>query len=125
VVTPEEAVREAFSKIRDALRAGDSKTLTELIHEDYHGFDLRGNPEDRRMILEVYRPGGVTLTTFEVDDLAAWVMGDVGLVTGRATIAGRYGKDIFEHTVRFMDVFARQPSAWRLIASQNTELPTR
>lgn len=124
-MTPEEAVLDAFIKIRDALQAGDTRALTKLVHEDYRGFDLRGKAEDRRLILAVYRPGGVRLTRFEVDEPAAWVIGDVGLVTGRATIAGWYGNDRFEHTVRFMDVFAKQGSAWRLIASQNTELPAQ
>ncbi len=117
-------VLEAFNGIRDALRAGDTAALTQLIAEDYRGFDLRGNPEDRKIILEVYRPGGAKLTTFEVEGLATRVIGDVGLVTGRGTIGGEYGDDTFQHTVRFMDVFARQGSTWRLIASQNTELST-
>jgi ketosteroid isomerase-like protein len=123
-VTSEDQVLEAFNKIRDALRAGDTDALTQLIAEDYQGFDLRGNPEDRQIILEVYRPGGAKLTTFEVEELATRVIGNVGFVTGRGTIGGEYGDDTFEHTVRFMDVFAKQGATWQLIASQNTELPT-
>jgi ketosteroid isomerase-like protein len=123
-MTSEDQVLEAFDKIRDALWAGDTDALTQLIAEDYQGFDLRGNPEDRKIILEVYRPGGAKLTTFEVEELATRVIGDVGFVTGRGTIGGEYGEDTFQHTVRFMDVFAKRGSNWQLIASQNTELPS-
>jgi hypothetical protein len=63
-VSVKDQVLEAFNGIRDALRAGDTDTLTQLIAEDYRGFDLRGNPEDRKIILEVYRPGGAKLTTY-------------------------------------------------------------
>ena len=123
-MSAEDQLRDAFNGIRDALRARDTEALTQLIAEDYQGFDLRGDPEDRKIILEVYRPGGAKLTTFEVEDLATRIIGDVGFVTGRGTIGGEYGEDTFEHTVRFMDVFARHGTTWRLIASQNTELPT-
>ncbi len=115
-------VLQAFYDIRDALKKPDPHALGRLIAEGYRGFDLRGNVENREAILEFYRPGVARLEEFDVNDLRTHVSGNLGVVTGIGSLSGRFGGDIFEHTLRFCDIFELHDSRWQLIFTQNTEI---
>jgi ketosteroid isomerase-like protein len=121
-MSPEEEVLRAFYDIRDALCAPDPAALERLIAEDYRGFDLRGDIEQRQTILDSYVPGKARLTKFELDEIATHVFGEIGLVTGLGRIAGIYENDRFHHSLRFCDIFVRRDSRWRLFFTQNTEI---
>jgi hypothetical protein len=54
--------------------------------------------------------------------VATRIVGDVGLVMGLGTLSGTYGEHQFEHELRFLDVYVRRGSTWRLSVSQVTEV---
>jgi len=125
-VNPAAAGREgllaAFRAVREALLAGDGEALRDLYAEDFRSHSLRGDVEGRAAVLEAYGPGGVRLDVFEVEDLAAEVFGEVGLLTGLGSISGSYDDTGFRHRVRFVDIFLRRDGRWRYYFSQSTEI---
>jgi ketosteroid isomerase-like protein len=124
-MSAEEELLTAFYEIRDALCAPDPAALEHLIAEDYRGFDLRGDIEQRQTILDSFVPGKAKLTKFELDEIDTQVFGEIGLVTGLGRIAGVYEDDRFHHTVRFCDVLVMRDSRWQLLFTQNTEVTDR
>jgi len=119
---PEAEVREIFEAMRQALLANDSETLGSFVANDYRGFDAGGRPHDRALMLEAYGPGGVKLEAYEVSELETRSWADTVLVTGIGRIRGKYGKITFEHHLRFLDVYARRESAWKLVASHVADI---
>jgi hypothetical protein len=112
----------AFRGVRDALLAGDTASLRDLYAEDFRCHSLQGDVEGRQAVLDAYGPGGVRLEIFEVEDLAAEVFSEVGLLTGLGSISGHYEKTEFRHRVRFVDVYLWCGGRWRYHFSQSTEV---
>jgi len=123
-MSSEERLLQAFDKLKKTMFDRDARALREAIAEDYRGFDPQGQPQDRNMILEAYRPGGVQLGAYDVEELETRILGPVGLITGKGRIHGKYGEHGFEHVVRFVDVYVERGGCWQLYYSQVTPLTT-
>jgi hypothetical protein len=121
-LTRTEDLLKAFEETRRALLGNDADALARLLADDYWGVDPSGGKQDRAMMLRAYGPGGVHLDTYETSDVAARIVGDVGLVMGVGTLSGRYGEHHFEHNLRFLDVYVHRGSTWLLSVSQVTEV---
>jgi len=111
-----------FEQFRQALLHCETAALDDLVAEDYRGIGPEGEPSDKKMILEAYRPDGVRLDAYEVEELETGTFGPVGLITGRGRIRGQYGSGEFDHRVRFVDVYADRGAGWQLVYSQVTPL---
>ncbi len=121
-MSSEEQLMLTFDRFRDALFDSDTKALREIVAEDYQGFDPQGQVRDYEMVLEAYRPGGVKLEAYEVEDLEKRIVGDVGIITGKGRIQGTYAEHEFAHHVRFLDLYVQKNGRWRLYLSQVTPL---
>lgn len=113
----ETEVRSIFDRIRQAMLNNDVETLRTFVAEDYRGSDAGGRDHGRDHYLEAYGPGGVKLDEFGISDIDTTSWGDTVLVRGVATIRGRYGEHEFEHTLRFLDVYALRTENWQVVAS--------
>jgi len=120
----DEEIRQAAEEFRAALFACDRERLVRVMDESYGSIDLRGNRENRDVVLQAFQPGAVQLEEWNVDEESLDVIGDIGIVTGRGFVRGRYAGQTFEHDVRFTDVYVRRDGRWRLLRSQNTEVHT-
>jgi hypothetical protein len=121
-VRSEEQLLLTFEKFRKALFDSDTQALREMIGEDYQGFDLHGQPQDMKMILDAYCPGGVKLDSYDVEDLDTRIIENVGIITGTGRIQGTYAGHKFGHHVRFLDLYVQRDGRWRLCMSQVTPL---
>lgn len=119
---PEAEVLEIFRIIQQAMLANDAETLAAYVADDYQGSDAGGRPHDRGQMLSAYGPGGVKLETFEVSEVETKSWADTVLVTGVGRIQGRFGKTGFEHHLRFLDLYARRGSSWKLVASHVADI---
>ncbi len=117
-----EILLSVFEKIRKALFDCDVQALQELIAEDYIGYDPNGNPQDRKMTLEVYQPGGAKLDTYDAKGVAVRIAGEIGIITGTGYIHGTFADAEFEHDLRFLDIYIMRYDAWKLYISQVTPL---
>jgi ketosteroid isomerase-like protein len=118
----EEQLLSAFERFKKALFDSDVAALRALIADDYRGFDPQGRPQSREMMLEAYRPGGVVLDRYDVEDLRTRVIGDVGIITGTGRVEGRYAECRFAHHVRFVDLYVHRDGRWQLYLGQVTPL---
>lgn len=113
---------ETFDRFRAALFANDVQMLDALMAEDYVGYDPLGNPQDKRMSIEAYRPGCVKLDKYDVEQLEVRLLGEVGIIAGKGYIHGVYAGSEFEHYLRFLDLYVNQGGKWRLSMSQVTPI---
>jgi hypothetical protein len=118
----EEELLLAFHKFREALFQSDVISLRDIITEEYRGFDPRGQPQDKKMTLEAYSPGGVKLQRYDVEDIEIRIIGEVGIICGKGIIQGLFGEHEFRHNLRFLDLYVRRDSRWQLYLSQVTPL---
>jgi ketosteroid isomerase-like protein len=117
-----ESLLDAFHAVRDALLSNDTESLGELYDEDFRAHSVRGEVEGRGAVLEAFRPGGIRLEMFEIEDLEVEMIGEVGILTGLGLVSGRSDNTEFRHRVRFVDVFLRRDGRWRYHFSQSTEI---
>ena len=121
-VTPEESVLEVWRKVRQALLERDGDALELWIAGDYRGYGPGGELQDKEMTLQAYGVDGVQLETYEVDDMKVDVVGEIGIITGRAVIRGMWQMEAFDHDLRFLDVYVQRSGRWQLWISQVTEM---
>jgi hypothetical protein len=100
----------------------DVQKLKKLIAEEYVGYDPQGNPQDLKMTLEAYQPGCVKLDTYDVEKIETRVIGEVGIITGKGYIHGKFAECEFEHRLRFLDLYIFREGRWRLYLSQVTPI---
>lgn len=112
----------AFDKLRTALHTNDVQVLNMLIAEEYVGFDPRGNPQDKTMTVDAYKPGATKLDKYSLDGVTTSVIGSVGIVSGKGYIHGKYAEYEFEHNLRFLDIYVHREGRWQLYLSQVTPL---
>jgi len=117
-----ESLLDAFHAVREALLSNDTESLRELYDEDFRSHSIQGEVEGREVVLEAFRPGGIRLEMFEIEDLAVEISGEVGILTGLGSMSGRSDNTEFRHRVRFVDVFLRRDGRWCYHFSQSTEV---
>ena len=113
---------EAFDRLKEAMFANDVETLDQLMAEEYVGYDPSGNPQDKALSLDAYSPGNAELDKYDVKEVDARVIGEVGIITGKGYIHGTFAGAEFEHDLRFLDLYIHRDGRWQLYLSQVTPL---
>lgn len=121
-MSSQDELLKVFDELRNALMKCELPKLQAIYAEDYRGFNVRGEEENRELVFKYYTPGGVQLSLYEVSDLHISVLGEVGIITGKGRIRGRYAGYDFEHYLRFTDIFINRDSRWQYFISQATEI---
>ncbi len=117
-----EGLSKVFEDLKKALRKCSVQELKELILDDYKGFSLHGTIETKEDILEHFKPDGISISEYSVEDVEYEVIDNVGIVSGKGTIAGSYNEFEFHHNVLFTDIFKYVNENWRYYKSQVTEI---
>jgi len=121
-MSTEEQILETAEKIKTALFNQDTEALTQLFAEDYRSFDIRGLEENRDLTLSVYKSGGADMEVYDMDEVQVNVFGEVGIMTGRGTIRGKFEGHVFGHIIRFTDVYILREHGWQVWISHATEI---
>ena len=121
-MSAEKQILETAEKIKSALFNQDTEALTQLFAEDYRSFDIRGLEEDRELVLSVYKSGGAELEVYDMDEVQVNVFGEVGIMTGRGTIRGKFEGHEFGHTIRFTDIYVLRDGRWLVWVSHATDI---
>ena len=109
-------------ELRKALLECDVNKLEEIISDDYQGFSLNGTVENKEIILQNFKPGCVNLTKYVTKDIQCEVINNLGIISGKGSIVGNYGKHIFQHEVLFTDIYKFVNDKWQFYRSQVTEI---
>lgn len=118
----EKTLLAVFEELKEALIECNVKKLDELISDDYQGFSLNGTIESKEIILQSFKPGGISLSEYAVEDLQCEISNSIGLITGKGRIEGEYGEYEFQHEVLFTDIFKFMNDGWQYYKSQVTEI---
>ena len=114
----EQAVNGRVSAFLEALRKGDETALASIYADDYTVTTDTGDVQTKAQRLEWVKANAARLSTIEFQDLKTRVYGDTAVVTGRATSTD-YGINS-----RLIQVWVKQGDTWRVVAGQNTPIPT-
>ncbi len=118
----EELLSNVFNSFKNALIERDVEKLDKIISDEYIGFSLHGTIETKRDILNNFKPNGVEITKYLVEDVKYETVNSIGLVTGKGIISGKYQAFEFNHIVLFTDIFKLVEGIWKYYKSQVTEI---
>lgn len=117
-----ETLLAAFDGFRNALMACDTEALDRLLASDYRSFNLQGQLEGRDVVLEAYAPGVTTLDRWETEGLRVDVFSEVGVITGKGIVAGRWQGQPWSHKLRFCDIWVVRDERWQALISLVTPM---
>jgi hypothetical protein len=118
----EEELLKAFHRFQNALLSNDVEQLDGLLAPDYRGFSLRGELESRELVLEAWKPGGISMDESSYRELRAEVRGPVGIVTGYGYVAGTFQEHCWEHHVHFCDLYLHSKDGWQVFLAHAVEV---
>lgn len=119
-VDSEQAVRKSHAAWFDALLAGDTAALEQLLAADVTLAFPGGNLMPRAEFLSYLKSGELFYDTAEHEDMLVRIYGATGVVTGRSTLGYRFkGKPGVER-LRYTAVYARTDTRWWLVAWHST-----
>ena len=95
----------AYEELKNSLLECNTTKLEELISDDYQGFSLNGTVENKEIILQTFKPGCVNLTKYATKDIQCEVTNNLGIISGKGSIEGKYGENKFQHEVLFTDKY--------------------
>ena len=120
-------VRQLEEKWENAILKRDTKTVGEMLANDYVGVNEKGEHENRADLLSRMNKETDTLTSAKIADLTVHVYGpNVAVAIGDAAEQGKDkdGKS-FDRVFRFTDTWMERDGKWQCIAEQVVELKGR
>ncbi|MEN3332059.1 MAG: peptidylprolyl isomerase [Blastocatellia bacterium] len=104
----------------EALKNGDQEKLKRMLADNFIFTDDESNVYDKAKYLEASK--AVQVESYHLDDLAACVEGNAGVVTGRWTgkviVNGKHGGG----AARFTDTYVKRAGRWVVLASHETRI---
>lgn len=106
--------------LRDALSANQADALERYLADDYVHTNYRGVVRAKREILEDLDNRSVTREYLELDDMQIQVIGDVAILTAKASTRRTVRGTQTTGDYRQMRIFKREQGTWRAILMQTT-----
>ncbi|MFI4869318.1 MAG: nuclear transport factor 2 family protein [Steroidobacterales bacterium] len=102
----------------DALKAGDTDKLGQIVADDWIGIDNDGNKETKQHLIEGVKSGKDKVESVEFGAMDVKVLGNVAVVQGSDTEKSTTnGKDTSGKWV-WMDVFVKRDGNWVAVRSE-------
>jgi ketosteroid isomerase-like protein len=100
----------------------DLEKIDELLHGAYTILQPDGETENKERVLASYQTGTRHWHEAAVNDLSIAISGNLALVSGLWTAAGRNGGELFDYSARFLSMWRKDNGRWRNIAYQAMEI---
>ncbi|MBX3529414.1 MAG: nuclear transport factor 2 family protein [Rhizobiaceae bacterium] len=107
----------------EALRKADVAALDGLISERLVFMHANAKSDDKKVLLEKMRAGGIVYNSLDLSELNVTDLGDTALLHGRLTanvLVNGQPRLIDNQT---LSVWAREAGTWRLVAYHPTPIP--
>ena len=104
-------------ELQQAVLASDVDALDRLLHDDVRYTGPDGRTLDKATDLETYRSGTLDVTGFDVEEVEATVIGELGLTFLLARLTGRIGEQQFDVRFRWTRTWTRHAGHWQAIAA--------
>lgn len=116
-------IQQHEERLRTAMLAADTATLAALWAPEYLSTSAVGHTSNRTESLTAYGAGLVRVDSAVVRDLDVRPYGTTAVSLGFLDWSGSAAGRPFRSTVRFLHVWVRADSTWRMVASQLTNQP--
>jgi ketosteroid isomerase-like protein len=106
---------------------GDARLLASIIDSPFSFIGPDGELEHREAYLRGYESlstHGVVVESVDLHEVSYRVLGDVGIVTGRAVAKVSMQAQSLVEDVRFTRVYRRTDGGWLMVAGQGTRVQT-
>lgn len=107
---------------QQAIVENNVEGISRFIAQDWIIVDADGGIIDKDEFLSVIQSGALTHDAMKLEEARVRIYGDTGLVTGRATSAGKYMGVGFTTMERSTDVFLKFGDQWRCVLTHLTRL---
>ena len=120
----ESELKDFIEELHRVERSLDFEKLADLIDESYIGFDEKGERIGKSDLIQQFKDPSLKFNVHEVSELEYRVYGEMGIVTGKVKLEGRYAKAEFQGNYIFTDVCVRRDGQWQVVLSQMTGIPS-
>ena len=103
-----------------ALQEKDRPTLDRIVAPDFTFIEPDGSVRDRKSYLENRSTDPVEIASFVGSELSVKVFGETALVTGVSTIAETRGGKRDRFSLRWKELWRKNPVGWQVVAGQAT-----
>jgi len=117
----EKVVKQTEHEWVDAVKAGDTEKVNQILADDWIGVGYDGSKETKQNHLADMKSGTAKLESFEFGPMDVKVLGSVAVVQGSNTEKSTTtdGKDS-SGKYAWMDVFVKRDGKWVIVRSQST-----
>ena len=117
-----EALKQLEHDWTDAIKAGDTEKLGQILADDWSGLGFDGSKETKQSLLAEVKSGQSKIESVEFGPMNVKVLGSVAVVQGSDTEKSTTkGKDSSGKWV-WMDVFAKRDGKWQAVRSQSAKI---
>ncbi len=106
--------------LRDSAVRNDTKLFEQVALDDYISISPQGMVATKSQGLANAK--NVKFDSIDTDDVQVRVHGDMGLVTGRATVKGQMSGQPVSGQYRYMRVYTKDSGRWRAVSFQLTPI---
>jgi ketosteroid isomerase-like protein len=123
---PEQEVRQAIKKYREALLQRDASALEQIWADDYTFTNGAGETHSKAQRLANLKSGATSLDSIsQEEEMKVRVHGNVAVATGRVTIKGQYSGKQASGQYRSINVWVKGATGWQLVANQLTPVAAK
>ena len=123
---PEQEVRQAIKKYREALLQRDASALEQIWADDYTFTNGAGETHSKAQRLANLKSGATSLDSIsQEEEMKVRVHGNVAVATGRVTIKGQYSGKQASGQYQSINVWVKGPAGWQLVANQLTPVAAK
>ena len=123
---PEQEVRQAIKKYREALLQRDASALEQIWADDYTFTNAAGETHSKAQRLANLKSGATSLDSIsQEEEMKVRVHGNVAVATGRVTIKGQYSGKQASGQYQSINVWVKGPAGWQLVANQLTPVAAK
>jgi ketosteroid isomerase-like protein len=115
-----EGVKQLEHDWSDAMKAGDTDKLGQILADDWVGIGYDGSKETKQSYLAELKSGKSKLESFEFGPMDVKVLGSVAVVQGSDTEKSTTNGKDSSGKFAWMDVFAKRDGKWVAVRSEIT-----
>jgi uncharacterized protein (TIGR02246 family) len=117
-------IEELETQWRKAQITGDTKTMANLLDDDYIGISANGLIQTKDEAIAQRSAGTLTITKLSFSDVKVRVFnsGNTAVVTSKAEITGTNGGQDISGRYRYTRVYARKLGAWKIVSFEASRM---
>ncbi len=106
-----------------AMLDADVAALNDVLADDLVYAHTTGTIDSKSSMIENITAGAVNYELIEPTDTKIRLYGDVAVVTGSSNMRVSAGEQLYELSIRFIEVYVFDNENWRLVSWQSTRVP--